>query len=71
MTKVSTKPLKIEESFEVKQYALLQSLTKPSTKKFSFKSVIDLLARTSLFYIMWLLATDAAVYIWRLLTCPC
>jgi hypothetical protein len=71
MTKLLTKPLKIQESFEVREYALLQSLTQPLKKKSKLGSTMDLVSRISLFYIMWLLATDAAVYIWRLLTCPC
>lgn len=71
MTKLLIKPIKIQESAEVKNYALSQILVAPSPKPGFLKTAIDLGARMAVFYVLWLIVSGVGVYLWRLLTCNC
>jgi hypothetical protein len=68
MNSTIVQPQKMSESAEVREYALAQLLL-GSPKKTKLKDAIDLVARVALFFVLWSLATDFAVYVWRLLTC--
>ena len=68
MNKTIVRPQKMSESAEVREYALAQLLL-GSPKKAKLADVIDVVSRAALFFVLWSLATDFAVYVWRLLTC--